>query len=190
MQLPDINTFKDGQHRKLLLHTCCAPCAAGVLDDLVDHYDLTLFYYNPNILPEKEYNLRLENLHKLIKAYRGINIIIPEYKPDDFWSFAKDKMDIPEGGSRCTSCFSLRLTETAKYLIESNKYFAFATTLTLSPHKNATLINSIGHTIADKFKTPYLASDFKKNDGVLKSIRKCKELDIYRQKYCGCTPLD
>ena len=190
MQSIDINTFKDKQHRKLLLHTCCAPCAAGVLDDLVDHYDLTLFYYNPNILPEKEYNLRLENLHKLTKAYSGIDIIIPKYSPDDFLSFAKDQMNIPEGGSRCTSCFTIRLAETARYLVKNNKYFAFATTLTLSPHKNAQLINSIGYDIADKYKICYLASDFKKNDGVLKSIRKCKELDIYRQKYCGCTPLN
>ena len=153
MQSIDINTFKDKQHRKLLLHTCCAPCAAGVLDDLVDHYDLTLFYYTP---------------HKLTKAFSGIDIIIPKYRPDDFLSFAKDQMNIPEGGSRCTSCFTIRLAETARYLVKNNKYFAFATTLTLSPHKNAQLINSIGYDIADKYKICYLASDFKKNDGVLK----------------------
>jgi len=184
----DIDKYKDSTKKRLLLHTCCAPCAAGTVDDLIEFYDLTFFYLNPNILPEKEYLLRYENLLKLANAYKNIEVIVPTYDPEKFISLAKDRMHLPEGGSRCTDCFTLRLSETAKFMRQSDKYFGFATTLTLSPHKNAELINSIGKSIENSLGVRYLTSNFKKNNGVLKSINKCKELNIYRQSYCGCSP--
>lgn len=189
MILEDIENYKSNTKKNLLLHTCCAPCAAGVVDDLIEFYNLTFFYFNPNILPEEEYLLRYENVMKLAKAYKNIEVITPKYEPETFLKIAEGKFDLPEGGSRCTDCFGLRLRETAKFTSKSDKYFGFATTLTLSPHKNAELINSIGKSVADDFGVRYLSSNFKKNNGVLKSIEKCKKLNLYRQKYCGCTPL-
>ena len=189
MLVEDIDKYKGEGRKRLLLHTCCAPCAAGTVDDLIEFYDLTFFYFNPNILPEKEYLLRYENLLKLANAYKNIKVIAPEYNPNTFIQMAEGRMSLPEGGSRCTDCFNLRLTETAKFMKNTDEFFGFATTLTLSPHKNSDLINSIGKSIENSMGVRYLTSNFKKNNGVLKSINKCKELDIYRQKYCGCTPL-
>ena len=155
------------QKPRLLLHACCGPCASSVLEYLTPHFDVTVFYYNPNILPKEEF-IKRENESEYISYVKG------------------HKNDL-EGGARCELCFTLRLEKTAEYLkAHSDDFDYFATTLTVSPHKNAPLINRIGNEIANNLGVKYLDSDFKKRDGYLRSIVLCREWDVYRQVYCGC----
>ena len=173
---------------KLLLHCCCAPCSTSVVERLLaeDKYDITMYYYNPNILPQVEYDKRKEELIRLNKeVYPMTNLVIAEYNPNVFFNAIKGKETLGEGSIRCFSCIELRLQQTAKYAKE-NGYELFATTLSVSPHKNAELINNIGKTLEEKFDINYLVSDFKKKDGFKRSIELCKKYNIYRQNYCGC----
>lgn len=175
------------QKPRLLLHACCGPCASSVLEYLTPHFDVTVYYYNPNILPKEEFILRKSALEEVVSHYEGVNLITPEQDAQDYISFVKGRKDDLEGGQRCSLCFELRLANTAKFVKENNdKYDYFATTLTVSPHKNAPLINEIGQKIASEYGVKYLSSDFKKRDGYLRSIQLCKEWNIYRQTYCGC----
>lgn len=171
----------------LLLHACCGPCASSVLEYLTPHFDVTVYYYNPNILPKDEFIKRENALKDVVSHFDGVKLVVPRQDEQEYISYVKGHKSAPEGGARCTLCFNLRLESTAKYMLENVENFDFfATTLTVSPHKNAPLINEIGKTIAQKYGVNYLSSDFKKRNGYLRSIQLCKEWGIYRQTYCGC----
>lgn len=174
--------------KKLLIHSCCGPCSSAVLERLHDEYDVTVFYYNPNIAPPEEYARRLDTQREIIAKlpFGGeIGLIEGPYEPDVFLSAVKGLESEPEGGRRCAVCFDLRLLRTAQCAAERG-FELFTTTLTISPHKNAPLINEIGERIAAGCGVPWLYSDFKKKDGYLRSIRLSEEYGLYRQNYCGC----
>ena len=173
----------DGKTPSILLHACCAPCASYCLEYLTGVFDVTLFYYNPNITDKAEYELRLQELVKLGIAF-GVKVIDGEYDGKIFFEHSKGLEKEPERGKRCEKCFDLRLNKTKE--IASNNYDYFATTLTLSPLKNAELINAIGSSIEDSDGAKYLPTDFKKKGGYLRSIELSKKYNLYRQNYCGC----
>lgn len=183
-----IKLISDGRRgKRLLLHACCGPCAAGVLPAVTPHFDVTLFYFNPNILPKSEFIKRLDTLKSLLQHFPDVRLIVPEQSEEDFVSLVHGLENLPEGGARCDVCFRLRLNRTAEYLAAHRSDFdAFATTLTVSPRKNAPRINAAGQAAAETFGVDYLFSDFKKRDGYLTSVRLCKEYGLYRQHYCGC----
>ena len=185
MKIEDIKTT---EKPRLLLQVCCAPCFAGSVEYLTEHFDVTAFFYNPNIQPKQEFNLRLDALKQLIESFPSVKLVVPEQDENEYLTYIKGLEKEKEGGARCTGCFELRLEKTAKYMMDNMGDFDyFATTLTVSPHKNAKLINEIGNKIATKYNVDYLESDFKKKDGFLRSINKSKELGLYRQDYCGCS---
>jgi len=174
--------------KKMLLHVCCAPCLSSVLERLKNEtdFEITLYFSNSNILPEEEYKKRVNALNKFLQdAHSTTQIIYDEYSPEEFFNAIKGKESLGEGSMRCNSCIEYRLTKTAKYAKE-NGFDIFATTLTVSPHKNAKLINEIGINLQEKLNIKYYESDFKKRDGYLRSLQLCKEYNIYRQSYCGC----
>lgn len=173
--------------KKMLLHSCCGPCSTSVIDRLKDEYDLTIFYYNPNIYPQEEYQKRLAEQQKYVSLI-GLDIVVVDgtyIDNADFESHCVGLENEKEGGARCSVCFAYRLDKTAQYA-KQNGYDIFATTLTVSPHKNAKVINDIGLKIAQKYNIEYLVADFKKQDGYLKSIRLSQKYSLYRQNYCGC----
>ena len=169
---------------KLLLHACCAPCATYVTECLMPHFDITLYYYNPNTHPRDEYLKRLEALNMLALAM-GLPVLEGEYNQDAFFLAAEGLEEQPEGGARCAECFKLRLYQTAS-AAKKGAFDMFATTLTVSPHKNAELINSIGFEAEQLYGAAYLPSDFKKRNGFKRSTELSQELGLYRQSYCGC----
>ena len=177
--------------KKVFMHSCCAPCSSYCMEYLRQYFDLTVFYYNPNIMQESEYRKRVEEQQRLINYYNqkeGLNKISfleGIYDPENYISAVKGMEDAPERGPRCTECFRLRLEETAKVAKQMGMDY-FTTTLTISPLKNAQLINQLGNEIGEKVGIPFLPSDFKKNSGYLRSIELSKEYDLYRQNYCGC----
>ncbi len=173
----------------LLLHACCAPCSSYVLEYLHNYFKILVFFYNPNINTDEEYEKRLIELKRFVVAagYEDeISVIEGKYDPDRFLAMAKGMEDLPERGLRCYHCYEMRMEEAA---IAAVKYEAdfFATTLSISPHKNALWINEIGERLADKYGVPHLPSDFKKKSGYLRSIALSEEYGLYRQNYCGCT---
>ena len=176
------------EKKKILLHSCCAPCSSSVIMTLMEHFDITILYYNPNISPINEYEKRkkeqIELINKL-KKITQVNIIDCDYDNDIYEEKIKGYEECPERGQRCTICFNLRLEKTAK-IAKENNFDYFCTTLTLSPYKNAKLINEIGEELSKKYKIKWLYSDFKKNDGYKKSIELSKNYNLYRQNYCGC----
>lgn len=172
----------------LLLHACCAPCATYVLEYLSRYFDITLFFCNPNITDTAEYEKRLSELKKLCETAdfaRNIEIVEDNLSSEDFFEYVKGFENEPEGGARCTRCFNLRLLRTAEYAKREN-FDYFTTTLTISPHKNADLINRIGSHLSEEHGVAFLPSDFKKRGGYQRSIVLCREYNIYRQHYCGC----
>lgn len=180
--------LKDGITPSLLLHSCCAPCSSYVLEYLSQFFNITVLYYNPNISPKYEYLYRLQEEKRLIsemKFKNPVKILDCDYIADEFFTVAKGLEKEPEGGKRCEKCFDLRLDFTAKTAKENN-FDYFATTLTISPLKNANLINQIGESLAEKYNVKYLSSDFKKKEGYKRSITLSKEYNLYRQNYCGC----
>ena len=173
---------------KLMLHSCCAPCSSYVLEYLSDYFIISVVYYNPNISEKEEYELRLEEQKRLIEQMNfknPVTLIAGEYNPKDFFALAKGLEDCRERGERCLRCYRLRLEYTAKICKESGADF-FATTLTLSPLKDAKAINAIGEEIAEKYQINYLASDFKKKEGYKRSLELSKKFNLYRQSFCGC----
>lgn len=177
-----VSTFGEDKPR-LLLHACCAPCASACLERIKEWFDITVYFYNPNIDGEEEYRLRASELKRLC-GYFKVKCVVEEFEPRDFHDFAKDMAEEKEGGARCGECFRLRLFKTCeKARVE--EYDFFATTLTVSPLKNANLINRIGEEMTSK-NTRYLPTDFKKKNGYLRSIELSKELNLYRQNFCGC----
>ncbi len=183
MQLAKENCKKP----RLLLHACCGPCASSVLEYLTPLFDVTVYFYNPNILPKEEFIKRENALKDVIAHFDGVKLIIPVQDEIEYISYVKGHKNDREGGARCSLCFTLRLEKTAEFLkSHSDEFDFFATTLTVSPHKNAPLINQIGNDVANKIGVKYLSSDFKKRDGYLRSTVLCREWGIYRQVYCGC----
>ena len=170
---------------KLLLHSCCAPCSSYVITYLYDYFDITILYYNPNIYPYEEYKKRKDEQIRLISNFKGVKIIDCDYDNDIYNEVIKGLENEPERGSRCTKCFYLRIDKTGE-IAKKNNFEYFGTTLTVSPYKNAKLLNEIGEDISKKYDIKWLYSDFKKNDGYKKSIELSKKYDLYRQNYCGC----
>lgn len=169
----------------LFLHSCCGPCSSYVIEYLSQYFDITVYYYNPNIFPLEEYERRLSTQIELVEKLGGAVMTESDYNPDSFYNAAKGLEAEREHGLRCTECFKLRLESTAKRAKEGQFDF-FATTLTVSPHKNAELINEICNELAEKYGVRALPSDFKKREGYKRSIELSNEFDLYRQDYCGC----
>lgn len=175
----------------LFLHSCCAPCSSYCLEYLCKYFAITVFYYNPNISMGEEYRKRVEEQKRLIAAYnkvqKGYTITIMEgdYEPELFFEMARGYETCPEGGERCFKCFDLRLRKTAEEA-KAGGYDYFATTLTISPLKNAEKINEIGQRLSAEYGVSWLPSDFKKKNGYKRSIELSAEYDLYRQDYCGC----
>lgn len=168
----------------LLLHACCAPCASYCIESLKQAFDLTVYFYNPNMDSQKEYSLRAEELKRFCEKV-GVKYIIEDYIPHEFFAVAKGLENEYEGGSRCKKCFRLRLNKTANYAKEKGFNY-FATTLTVSPLKNAKILNEIGFELEKEIGVNYLGTDFKKRNGYIRSIELSKEHNLYRQNYCGC----
>lgn len=173
-----------GQKPRLLLHACCAPCASSVIERIKDHFDLTLYFYNPNMDGLEEYSLRANELVRLAERF-FVECIIEDYNPSEFYDIAKGLEQQIEGGSRCTECYKLRLNKTAKKA-KILGFDLFATTLTVSPLKDATRLNQLGKQLEVEVGVKYLASDFKKKGGYQRSVELSKEFNLYRQNYCGC----
>lgn len=174
---------------RLLLHACCAPCSSYVLEYLCRYFDITVYFANPNITEKAEYEKRLSELIRFIGTAdfcREVSVIDAGFSPEVFLCNAAGHETDPEGGTRCTGCFLLRLKQTADYA-KKHGFEAFATTLTVSPHKDADRINRIGSALSESSGIFYLPSDFKKRGGYQRSIVLSREYGLYRQNYCGCT---
>ena len=180
----------EAEHRvpRLLMHACCAPCSSYVLEYLSQYFHIIVLYYNPNITDKAEYDYRLSEEGRLISelpAKYPIELVAGDYEPEKYLSAVKGLENEPERGKRCEVCFELRLREAAEYCKKLGADH-FATTLTLSPLKNAEKINEIGEKIAAEYGVSYLPSDFKKKNGFKRSIELSREYGLYRQNYCGC----
>ncbi len=174
--------------KKILLHSCCAPCSSHVITFLTKYFDITILYYNPNISPKKEYEKRKNEQIRLIKEIKTknkIDIIDCDYDNDKYEELIKGYEKCPERGERSTIWFKIRLEETAKKA-KRLKYDYFCSTLTVSPYKNSKLINQIGIELEKKYNIKWLCSDFKKENGYKDSIELSKKYNLYRQDYCGC----
>lgn len=177
--------------KRLFLHSCCAPCSSYVLEYLRRYFRITVFYYNPNISFTEEYQRRVAEQKRLIAAYNRqdsgfpIEVMEGDYEPELFFEMAKGLEECPEGGERCFRCYELRLRKTAEKA-RAGGYDYFATTLTISPLKNAKKLNEIGGQLSTEYNVKWLVSDFKKKNGYKRSIELSAEYDLYRQDYCGC----
>lgn len=172
----------------LLLHACCAPCSSYTLEYLNEFFDITVFFYNPNISPETEFVKRSSELTRLIREMpvrRRVKFINGEYDPERFFEMSKGLEDLPEGGERCFKCYELRLERAAREAKRGN-FDYFTTTLSISPHKNAEKLNEIGANMAKIYGINYLFSDFKKRNGYKRSCELSQIYGLYRQNYCGC----
>ena len=225
----------EGTRPRLLVHSCCAPCSSYVMEYLSRYFDLTMYFYNPNMDSREEYEKRAEELQRLIREMNAplkekpagakdgvspeqqdedgngalpertpIRAVIANYDPEAFEEIAKGHETDPERGTRCRRCYELRLRKTAEYMRSQNAergdaspdgdcgaqergaYDYFATTLTLSPLKDAEALNTIAEQIASQYGLGYLVSDFKKREGYKRSIELSREYHLYRQNYCGC----
>ena len=170
---------------KLLLHSCCAPCSSACLERLFLHFNITVFYYNPNIEREEEYEKRKAEQIRFLKETGYATVLDCEHDKAAFEEIAKGYEEEPERGKRCYRCYKLRLDRTAKAAKEHG-YDYFATTLTLSPYKNAEWLNELGEQAEKEYGVAYLFSDFKKKNGYRRSIELSKEYGLYRQDFCGC----
>lgn len=178
----------NGRKATLLLHACCAPCSTASLEYLAKYFDITLFFYNPNISSADEFQKRLCELEHFVKEApfaKGIKIISPEYNHGEFLSAAAGLENAKEGGERCEKCFRLRLNETARQAAGLGFEY-FATTLTISPLKNAEKINVCGEDAAVAGNVLYLPTDLKKRERYKRSIELSSEYGLYRQSFCGC----
>ena len=179
---------KEGRTPRLFLHSCCAPCSSYALEYLSRYFEITVFFYNPNISPAEEYEKRVEEIRRMIgemEFVHPVKLVEGEYDPQVFFRMAKGMEHIPEGGERCFGCYRLRMEEAARLAKEGN-YDYFTTTLSISPLKNAQKINEIGEELAEIYQVSHLPSDFKKKNGYKRSIELSGEYELYRQDYCGC----
>ncbi len=183
-----INNIEENHFPKLLIHGCCAPCSSYCLEYLSEFFDITMFYYNPNISPKSEYEFRSSELKRLTECMtlkRFVDFRAGEYDAYRFYEAVRGLENEPEGGARCEKCFELRLDETA-LLAKKEKFDYFTTTLTISPLKSAEKLNNIGEALAKKYDVKFLNSDFKKRGGYQRSIELSRQYELYRQNYCGC----
>lgn len=176
--------------KKLLIHSCCAPCSSYVLEYLRDFFDITVLYYNPNITDRQEYEKRTAEQKRLIEEMNRevpsfITMETGRYEPEVFFAAAKGLEQLPEGGERCFRCYELRLRETARLAGEEG-FDYFTTTLTISPLKHADKLNDIGRRLGAQYGVPFLPSDFKKKNGYKRSVELSEKYGLYRQDYCGC----
>lgn len=177
---------KNGEKPSLLLHACCAPCSSYVLEYLHERFEITLYFCNPNIAPEEEYNYRCGELKRLVMEMGlDIKIIGEYYNPEPFYELAGGLEKLPERGERCRKCIGYRLKKAGEKAAELHADY-FTTTLTISPHKDCAFINECGAEVSEKCGVPYLFSDFKKHEGYKRSIELSREYNLYRQDYCGC----
>ena len=179
---------KSDKRPRLLLHACCAPCSSYVLEYLSRFFDITLYFYNPNITPAEEYAYRAEELSRLVSEMGldgGVSLVVSDYNSDEFYNIASGLEDAPEGGARCARCYRLRLEASAKYAAECG-FDYFTTTLSISPYKNSRWLNEIGAELSGIYGVRYLYSDFKKKNGYKRSCELSEIHGLYRQDYCGC----
>lgn len=172
----------------LLLHICCAPCSSGCIEKLNEIFDIKVLYYNPNISPVNEFEKRKNELNRFLNenpSLDKIEVVECEYDSEKFKEISKGLENLPEGGARCEKCFRLRLEKSASICKNLNLDY-FTTTLSISPYKNAVLLNEIGLEMAEKYGVKYLVSDFKKENGYKNSIEQSEKYNLYRQDYCGC----
>lgn len=177
-----------GRVPRLFLHACCAPCSSYVLEYLSEYFEITVFYYNPNISPREEYEKRVEEIQRLISemSFRHpVTFMEGSYHPEEFYEMARGLESVPEGGERCFKCYRMRMEEAARLAAEGG-YDYFTTTLSISPLKNAPKINEIGEELSGIYHVSHLPSDFKKKNGYKRSIELSAEHGLYRQDYCGC----
>ena len=179
---------KENRVPSLLLHSCCAPCSSYVLEYLSQYFEITILFYNPNIYPPEEYQARVHEEERLIREMHfkhPVHMISGTYDSDVYYKAVKGLEKEPEGGARCEKCFELRLSEAAR---EAKKggFDYFTTTLTISPLKSASTLNTIGERIGEEVGVSYLPSDFKKKNGYKRSVELSEEHGLYRQNYCGC----
>ena len=186
------NIKKDNVRPKLLVHSCCAPCSSYVLEYLNDYFYITVLYYNPNISPKDEYKKRKAEQIRFIherfsdnNTNNKVSFMDCDYESEKYAEIVKGLEKEPEGGMRCVECFRLRLDKTAE-IAKLYGFDYFVTTLSISPLKNAQLINRIGSEISEKYGVSYLPSDFKKREGYKRSIELSKKYGLYRQNFCGC----
>ncbi|MDR0991432.1 MAG: epoxyqueuosine reductase QueH [Ruminococcus sp.] len=173
---------------RLLLHACCAPCLSASLEMLVKHFRVDVFFFNPNISPREEFYKRENEVKRLLEIAdfaENVTLFSPEYAPEAFAEAAKGFENEPEGGARCERCFRLRLHKTAEFAAQGG-YDFFGTTLTISPHKNAEIINKIGFEAAEIYGVKALPLDLKKREGYKRSTQLSKAFGLYRQNFCGC----
>lgn len=173
---------------RLLLHSCCAPCSSYTLEYLSRYFDITVYYFNPNISPKHEFDKRFEEQKRLISQMpfkNSVTLVEGDYNYDDFLEIAKGLENVPEGGERCFRCYKMRLESTAR-LAKEQGFDYFCTTLSISPLKNSQKINELGFEIEEKYGVKWLPSDFKKREGYKRSIQLSKEYSLYRQNFCGC----
>ena len=187
-ELDKITDRLNGDVPKLFLHSCCAPCSSYTLEYLNNYFDITVYYFNPNISPKAEFDKRYAEQKRLIEALPSkhpIKLVCGEYDYNDFLKIAKGYENVPEGGERCFRCYRMRLESTAK-LAKEQGFDYFCTTLSISPLKNSQKINEIGYEVAEKYGIKWLPSDFKKKEGYKRSIELSREYQLYRQNFCGC----
>lgn len=173
---------------KLLLHACCAPCSSYVLEYLSKYFEITIYYYNPNIHPNVEYERRLNELKKFLNEFKGINkinLIETNYDTNEYFKSIKGLENLGERSNRCYECYKFRMKKAAKYASENN-FDYFTTTLSISPYKNSKWINEIGEYLEDECNIKYLYADFKKKNGYKRSLELSNIYGLYRQDYCGC----
>ncbi len=169
---------------KILLHSCCAPCLTHPLNELKKQgLETTLFFYNPNIHPKEEYEMRLAEAKKFCSG--KCEIVTGDYDDKNWFELTKGHENDLERGERCRICYEMRLAKTAEFALKRG-FQSFATTLSISPHKNADWLNEIGKILEKKIGVKYLETDWKKKDGFKKSLEICQEEKLHRQNYCGC----
>jgi predicted adenine nucleotide alpha hydrolase (AANH) superfamily ATPase len=179
---------EQGKVPRLLLHSCCAPCSSYVLEYLSRYFEITVYFYNPNIDQPEEYKRRVKEQQRLIASMDFIHPVTLEtgaYEPEEFHRIVRGLEKEPEGGARCFKCYELRLQEAAK-VAQAGRFDYFTTTLSISPLKNAEKLNEIGEKLAKEYRVAYLPSDFKKKNGYKRSVELSEKYNLYRQDYCGC----
>ena len=176
-----------GERPRLALHACCAPCSSAVLERLNEAFEIAVYYYNPNIAPEEEFRRRAEEERRLASEMplRDVRVVEGDYDPERYYALVRGHENDPEGGARCAICFEMRLRKTAEFARETGADY-FTTTLSISPLKDAQLLNELGARVAEETGVKYLHSDFKKKDGYRRSCALSEEYGLYRQDYCGC----
>lgn len=187
-----LNLIKDNCNEdkvpKLLLHSCCAPCSSYCLELLSEYFEITVFYYNPNIYPPEEYHMRAKEQERFIEQFPAkhqISFVEGRYDTAKFYEMAKGMEQLKEGQERCFACYEMRLRESCEYA-KANGFDFFTTTLSISPLKNSAKLNEIGAKLENEYGVSYLFSDFKKQNGYKRSTEISNEYDMYRQYYCGC----